>query len=306
MLAYAYKEEEIISLLQKYIKRLWHRNELCHQNDERKSIHAKRPKGKVSAPKHRKENLLIIFKKTFNMRQQAINAMNNNAASYLAMGQETEAIDCLFKTLDLLSDVCKNIDESEEETNSTKYPVEPHATSVVPLFNTNAVIGSHADSSFVYNNGFVLTSKGRHHCDDQDISVKSATVIYNMALAYHRLVISTPSSPCRGGWISKAATFYEHAIQISLLGIQSTTGVRHRNATITVALASYNNLGQINFDLLSDHDTARRCFESVSYLMQSSLDEFQEGIPFSQEALDGIVSNLIFVNILTSRVAAAA
>ena len=243
---------------------------------------------------------------------QTINVMNNNAASFLAVGQDMEAIELLRKTFDLLSDECNSImDETEEEIQSPMHPVEAHGTSLVPLFNlfnTSSSTVTHPESSFVYNNGFVLTSKAGDNCDHDISTIMSATVIYNMALAYHRLAISAPESPCCRGWIFKATTFYEQAIELSLLEIQSTGGLDH-DTSITIAVASYNNLGQINFDFLSDHDAARRCFESVSYLMECSLScgtESQEASPFSPDDWEGILSNLVFVDVLTASVAAAA
>ena len=238
-----------------------------------------------------------------------INVMNNKAASYLAMGQDMEAIELLRETFALLSDECNSImGESEEEIQSPKHSVDPHGTSLTSLFNTSSVVGNHSESSFVYNNGFVLTHKGGDHFNhDHDITIMSATVIYNTALAYHRMALSAPESPCNGGWIYKATTFYQKAIEIFLLEIKKTGGLDH-DAAYTIAVASYNNLGQINFDLLSDHDTARRCFESVSYLMECSLCgmESQEGSPFRQEDFEGILSNMFFVDVLTASVAAAA
>ena len=265
---------------------------------------------------------------------QAINSMNNRSASYLAMGQDMEAIELLRETFALLSDECNSIMEEEEIQQCPKHLVEPpfsvplvnavvgNASILVPLFNANSVtVGNTlSESSFVYNNGFILTHKSgtdHHHCHcDHDIAIMSATVIYNTALAYHRMALSAARrmSPCcnSGGWIYKAQTFYQQAIELSLLEIQSTTAGLDHDATVAIAVASYNNLGQINFDLLSDVDTARRCFESVSYLLlqrSAALSyscESQEENPFSPQDWEGILSNLVFVDISTASVAAAA
>jgi hypothetical protein len=249
-----------------------------------------------------------------------INAMNNNAASSLASGQhEMEAIELLRESLDVLSDMSNNTSKEssgEEEMihpkfNSIGPPID--GTFVSPIVNTIHHGLSYPSDSFIYNNGLVLTLRGSA-CDDRDIAIMSATVIYNMALAHHRMALSSPKSQFRGGWIFKATTFYQQAIELSLIDIQlvqqrngGVAGDHHHDATITIAMASYNNLGQINFDLLSDHDAARRCFESLSYLIQCSrLLESQEKSPFTPEDWEGILSNLAFVTILTATVAAAA
>jgi hypothetical protein len=194
----------------------------------------------------------------------------------------------------------ENVDQQ-----SNNFPVEHSETSVTPLVTTSTVTVFHSESSFVYNNGFVLASKDGRHCGQCDISVTSATVFYNLALSYHRLAVSTPESPCRWGWIRKATTFYQQAIDlISLLDIRSTG----HNDTTFVALASYNNLGQIHFEFLSDHDTARRCLESFSYIMQlcNPSVESEEGSLFSKEDWNGFKSNLFFIYVLVAKVAAAA
>lgn len=272
-------------------------------------------------------------------QQREINFMNNKAASCLAMGHEKEAIASLRDAFDLLAVACDQGNkqhEMETDCNATQSLKEAtkrmdHKRYVYPLSNKKErILSASSNSFFVYNNCFVLDDEDDENYtsikggESRQMAIKSAATIYNMALAYHRLALSK-SSNCksRGTWTHKATTFYKQAIGLILCDLRhdsSCTQQQHHDAAI-IALAAYNNMGQICFDLLSDNDWARGCFEAFAHIIRHSLfvsESMQHDMEicsgendrechfFTKKDWDGLLSNLIFVEMMTACVAAAA
>jgi hypothetical protein len=134
---------------------------------------------------------------------QVISAMNNKAAQALAQGQELEAIECIRETLGLLSDLCRKQigkDCDDEEVRTRIRGADPHyGTSVLTVLNSSDIFELPSDFAFVYNYGFALLLNpdsdlvGMTHSSERDVSITTAAAIYNMALAFHRLVLDGPS-----------------------------------------------------------------------------------------------------------------
>lgn len=264
-----------------------------------------------------------IITQHLNMAFQ-ITTLNNRAAIALAKGQEKEAIECLRETFDLLSAGANNQAAQQAHHDDDEYDrgqhkasallsnvaVAPqqHTTSVTPVLNDTSVSVSPAGTVFVYNCGFALTPHRAGVCSERDISVKCATVIYNMALAYHRLILLESHNP-RHSLIFKAATLYQQAIKLSLLEINSRRCNTDDDAVLRIAVASYNNLGQINADFQCDYYRAKQCFESVSCLFRRIACELQhthlEHLLMGDE-WQGILLNLALIDILSPGTAAAA
>jgi hypothetical protein len=241
-----------------------------------------------------------------------ITALNNRAAFALSKGQEKEAIQCLRETFDLLSGASQYNDSDDHNRQTSGVSVaqpQQQGTSVTPVLNDNNVsVCSPSETVFVYNCGFALSPHRVGGCTERDISVQSATVIYNMALAYHRLILLESHNP-RRSLIFKAATLYQQAIKLSLLEINSRKFNADDDAVLRIAVASYNNLGQINIDFLGDNCRAKQCFESVSCLLHRIVCEIEPA--HHQQLLlgndwQGILLNLVLVDILAPGAAAAA
>jgi tetratricopeptide (TPR) repeat protein len=256
------------------------------------------------------------FIKQFIMAQ-AISAMNNRAARALAQGQEMEAIEFLRETLGLLSDLCRQEIKEDCDDLDRKRIRDPDAyygTSILTVLNSFGISEWAPEFAFVYNYGFALLTPdanlGITHSSERDVSITTSTAIYNMALAYHRLVLLAPRNPLRNILISKAVTFYEQAIELSLMAA-SKRGVDAADygTVLRIAVASYNNLGQMNFDFRSDYETAIRCFAAVSSLLNrigSEVPTCDGETMFQVEGWRGILSNLVLLEMLHINVAPAA
>lgn len=250
-----------------------------------------------------------------------ITALNNRAAFALAKGQEKEAIQCLRETFDLISAGANNQRQNDVEDHAADRQVsassacssvaltpQQHGTSVTPVLNEHNVSASPSGTVYVYNCGFALTPHHSSLCSERDISVKCAAVIYNMALAYHRLVLIEAHNP-RQSFIFKAATLYQQAIKLSLLEINSRRCNTDDDSVLRIAVASYNNLGQLNADFLCDHYRAKQCFESISCLFHRIVSEI-EHTHLAQLLMgddwQGILLNLALIDILAPGAAGAA
>lgn len=252
--------------------------------------------------------------------------MNNAAALALSNGQEMKAIERIRETLEVLSAVC-NCDAGQRSDNhssggthaSQQSGADCHI-SVAPSANLAHGIISSSTSAFVYNYGFSITPVPTTHKSSADrraghetsMVCVSATAIYNMALAYHRLALSAQENR---HYIHCAAGAYSQAIALCHLEMQKkrvVAGLEY-NAIFVIALASYNNLGQLNCDLLNDHDEARKCFSSVA-LLANTFDYYEKmmvppGLSRGHrlaEGYFGILSNLVFLTIFTGTIASAA
>jgi hypothetical protein len=286
----------------------------------------------------------------FTNQQRAINFMNNKAAISLAMGQEREAIASLRDAFDLLAGACEARD-SKEDTDSMDVGIEDDTTRthayetdykrhVYPLSNLKEKCPSErscSNSFFVFDKCFVLEEDDfdeEHEDKDDDIcdqeinpesrrmAIKSAATIYNMALAYHRLALASPDCKHRGAWTYKATTFYKQALGLVVSDLRQDSECpqhQHNDASV-IALAAYNNMGQICFDLLSDNEWAKGCFKAFAHIVRYSpyvsdsmhhdlelrSDNAEDCMFFSKSDWDGLLSNLIFVDMMTGSVAAAA
>jgi hypothetical protein len=250
---------------------------------------------------------------------QVICAMNNKAAQALAQGQELEAIECIRETLGLLSELCRKEigKDCDDEIRTRIRGADPYyGTSVLTVLNSSDVFDLPSEFAFVYNYGFALLLKpdadliGMTHSSERDVSITTAAAIYNMALAFHRLVLMAPRSPRRNNLIIKAITFYEQAIALSLIATKSGVDTGDFGTVLRIAVASYNNLGQIHFDFRSDHETAMSCFSYVSYFLHRIGSEVQSPCDgetmFQIEGWRGIRSNMVLLEMLHIHVAPAA
>ena len=247
---------------------------------------------------------------------QAISDMNNRAARALAQGQEMEAIECLRETLGLLSDLCRveiKEDLVDDRKKRIRLPDAYYGTSVLTVFNSLGIPEMPSEFAFVFNCGFALLTPdadlGITHSSERDVSITTSTAIFNMALAYHRLVLMAPRNPLRNTLISKAVTFYQQAIALSLIASRRGVDSGDCGTVLRIAIASYNNLGQMNFDLRSDHEAAMRCFASVSSLLRrigSDVQTCDGETMFQKEGWRGILSNLVLLEMLHMSVAPAA
>lgn len=250
---------------------------------------------------------------------QTISAMNNRAAHALAQGQELEAIECIRETLGLLSDLCRNkIGKDCDDAVRTRMrgPDPCYGTSVLTVMNSSDIFELPSEFAFVYNYGFALLLTpdadlvGMTQSSERDVSITTAAAIYNMALAFHRLVLMAPRNPRRNNLIGKAVTFYEQAIALSLIASKSGVSSGDFGTVLRIAVASYNNLGQIHFDFRSDHETAMSCFSYVSYFLNRIESEVQYPCDgetmFQVDGWRGIRSNMVLLEMLHTDVAPAA
>lgn len=284
-------------------------------------------------------------------QQQAINLMNNKAATSLALGHEREAIASLRDAFDLLAVACDTGintnnndgtlndccggDDSASAQQEVAFRMDNKRV-VYPLSNerkNSTAVTRSSNSFFVYNNCFVLGGREDNDADDHLVvtawcesrllAIKSAATIYNMALAYHRLALASSECKDLGAWTYKAITFYKQAIGLVVSDLRcrdSECKQQQRSDSIIIALAAYNNMGQICFDLLGDNEWAKGCFEALAHLiryspfvsesMQHDLqlchDNEEDRLFFSKTDWVGLLSNLMFVDMMSTSVAAAA
>jgi hypothetical protein len=250
--------------------------------------------------------------------------MNNAAALALSNGHEMKAIECIREALEVLSTVCNCRCGKPDDTRPIGDAHSAGQTgancliSVTPF--ANQIHGTICTSAFVYNYGFSVTATPTTHVSSVErraghetcMVCLSAIAIYNMALAYHRLALSAQENR---HYINSAAGAYMQAISLCHLEIQKKRGgsASESEAIFVIAVASYNNLGQLNCDLLNDHDEARRCFSSVA-LLTNHMDNYEtmmvppimSGGHGLEEGYLGILSNLVFLGIVTGTTASAA
>jgi hypothetical protein len=141
-----------------------------------------------------------------------------------------------------------------------------------------------------------------------------------MALAHHRLALASPEGASRdeshSSLIFKATAFYRQAIDLSLQHLPNLAQkqpAKYIDDAASIILAAYNNIGQLCVDELCDNQSAKGFFDQFSRIVHCdpsfSSAQFRtvgQRLLFSELDWDGFISNLIFLDLMSKTVAAAA
>lgn len=273
--------------------------------------------------------------------------MNNKAALLLTTGEEREALDMLRRTVTVLAATFEGSTEALGNWSNTHRQLKTYVTNDLASVRSIASLWSHestevaslssisSNPSFVYNQPFVLMAdsnmldtiaKSGYICETLHAAIKIATVIYNMALAYHRLALSPSYSlKCHRQFTFKATKLYKQSIDLlsTQFFVPSSSWQQfsfHRVDAIMIFLAANNNLGQLYLDELGDTESAKAFFENIRYVMRSYPSFFRSEAPvnmeidvtslrrtvFNQQEWAGFQSNLTFIDMVTVSAPAAA
>lgn len=219
------------------------------------------------------------------------------------------------------SSVSNNHSHDQSNTSAVCKQIPPQMF-VVPCLpvrqETGARTPSLVHSLFVYHNSILLidvdehsTASGENDCTRQSfgIAMKSATVIFNLGLAFHRLGLELPNeSESRGQFFVKASTFYRQAIALSLPYLPSSSYQCEHSANVStmICLAALNNLGQIHFDHFNDCESARGVFEQFRQIAENDSIIAVCSRLFSEQDWIGFISNLALVSMIAGSMSAGA
>lgn len=273
--------------------------------------------------------------------KESITLMNNNAAHLISACKDRQAIGELRCVLDrLLTEMHQTIVSSENSSagNGLSYdqnirsdmPTDcEQATSqliVAPCLPTQQKAGtlSPVCSLFIYQSSILLINIEQNNaacenddckCRSFDVAMKSAAVLFNLGLAFHRLGLESPNeNVSREQFLVKASTFYGQAIALSLPYLPSSPSSYRRSEhgaqiSAMICVATLNNLGQIHLDHLNDCTSAQGIFEQLRQIAQNG----SAGSPnsggsrlFSEQDWNGVLGNLALVSIIAGSVAAGA
>jgi hypothetical protein len=120
-----------------------------------------------------------------------------------------------------------------------------------------------ASARFVYSRGMrMLTAPGDCFSHDllQDGTIRSAIVVYNLALVYHLQGFNKASQVA----LQKAKHLYEHSYQLLVNTMSSFGGEPTGNASVDLlVMALMNNLAEISLEMSGYYGDTRAMFEHL-------------------------------------------
>jgi tetratricopeptide (TPR) repeat protein len=198
--------------------------------------------------------------------------LNNDGVQALVDHNEAIAVECFTKSIKTLKgELCRTAPCHEESS-----PFEKDVKEDASLFLAEKVVNSESsddganlhltvalpdlqqgEQTFIFNKALTLSE--RSGCEGtpsvDDLKVSTATVVYNLALAYHRRGMNTG----RAELLIKADKLYSMGLKLLSEDHQFTSRI-----SIITKLASINNLTQLRFDA-GDFDKACEGLQHLSH-----------------------------------------
>jgi hypothetical protein len=210
---------------------------------------------------------------------------NNQGVDLLVAGEVSQAMRSFQSALNLLKETANEVEETSCPGMSAS-----SVESILPLCQSTLTIPGLQDMHcYVYDHGIMITDAINGDSDDM-LSLYSAIVLFNMALASHREG-RLGSEKC----LKKASMLYGMALKI----LTSSPMPNDMSASILI-LVALNNKAQIHHDQCQ-YTEASACLTQISAIMDSV---YALHSALYQKAFEGILLNVMLLSAPTAAQAA--
>jgi hypothetical protein len=226
-------------------------------------------------------------------------AANNQGVSLLAAGKSQAALFSLHRALTTVKQVAgshTDMDDEEEPDGSVNEPASD-TFAVVEVDETSCSLELSSGDGYCYGRPLLIhsaTTSESAPCDTTSLTIYSAVILFNMAIACHHVGRSGKESAFK-----RAAGLYAMSIQILSGEMDGAFGEARRLSSV-VSLLALNNRAQILYHELCDYAQCRRCLKDMARLIQGN--QASRVVPALQSSLagrdvEGILLNLMLLKV---------
>lgn len=229
---------------------------------------------------------------------------NNQGVSLLAAGQSQAALFSLRRALTTVKQAAGMNTKIDDEVDESVRESPSDTFAVVEVDETSCGLKLSSGGCYSYGRPLLIhlaTPSDSSPIDTTSLTIYSAVILFNMALACHHVGRNGKESAFK-----RAAGLYSMCIQILSTEMDASFEEARRLSSV-VSLLALNNRAQILYHELCDYIQCRRCLKDMTRLIQGNhasriVPALQSSLPGSDVA--GIVLNLMLLKVPTGAQAA--
>jgi hypothetical protein len=227
-------------------------------------------------------------------------AANNRGVSLLAAGQSQAALFDLHRALTTVKQVA-GIGTEDEATDGSVNEPNNDSFAIVEADKTSRSLQLSSGDGYCYGRPLLIHSASTSDsapCDTASLTIYSAVILFNMALACHHVGRSGKESAFR-----RAASLYAMSIEILSSEMGDSFGEARRLSSV-VSLLALNNRAQLLYHDLCDYNPCKRCLKDMARLIQGN--HASRAVPAWQSSLAGCDVEGILLNLMLLKIPSAA